>query len=241
MNFPSLIKVNGRNYDVIYKLSRGLSSSVRIKNGAVLFDISRFVIGKSRDQLIDKFISWAEKRLSKVSNDFIMPEYKHGGRVCTHNKIYELEFFLTRRLKSRTSLSSGLVKLFLTDSVVKDLSAHDNLIQDLVEKAIMKDQLAYLKSVIDELNQLHFKENYNICRFKRVSSRFGSCSSKRNINIAYRLLLAPREVFRYVCVHELAHLKEMNHSKRFWSLVEEAMPDYKNHEKWLRTNGFLLG
>ena len=74
-----------------------------------------------------------------------------------------------------------------------------------------------------------------------MNHRFGSCSSKRNINIAYRLLFAPREVFRYVCLHELAHLKEMNHSKRFWSLVAGAMPDYKGHEKWLRDSGFMLG
>ncbi len=114
-------------------------------------------------------------------------------------------------------------------------------IKALTEKIIMKDQTPYLIEVINELNQMYFQEKYNNVKFKRTSSRFGSCSSKRNINIAYRLLFAPREIFRYVCVHELAHLKEMNHSKRFWSIVEVAMPEYKNCEKWLKKNGMMLG
>ena len=145
-------------------------------------------------------------------------------------------FFLHNKSRCRSVLKDGgEIELFLP--VEKDIC----VVQDMVEKLIIKDQTNYLENVIDELNQLHFQENYGHVRFKRISSRFGSCSNKGNINIAFRLLFAPKEVFRYVCVHELAHLKEFNHSKRFWNIVREAMPNYKDSEKWLKNNGFLLG
>lgn len=67
-----------------------------------------------------------------------------------------------------------------------------------------------------------------------AKTRFGSCSSKKSLNFSYRLALYPYEAIEYVCVHELAHLKEMNHSKRFWAIVEEQLPDYKSRKALLR-------
>ena len=71
-------------------------------------------------------------------------------------------------------------------------------------------------------------------------TRWGSCSIKGNLNYNWRLILAPYEVLDYVVVHELAHLKEMNHSERFWRIVEEAMTDYQRRRSWLKINGELL-
>ena len=81
--------------------------------------------------------------------------------------------------------------------------------------------------------------------FGRVSvkdqkSLWGSCSRAGNLNFSWRLRLAPAEVLDYVVVHELAHRLEMNHSRRFWAVVEKICPDYKVHRKWLRKNGEAL-
>lgn len=67
-----------------------------------------------------------------------------------------------------------------------------------------------------------------------AKTRFGSCSSKKRINFSCRLALYPYEAIEYVCVHELAHLKEMNHSKKFWAIVEAQLPDYKDRKKLLK-------
>ena len=61
--------------------------------------------------------------------------------------------------------------------------------------------------------------NGRIC-IKDVKNRWGSCSNKRNLNFNWWLIMAPMEVLDYVVVHELCHLKEMNHSKDFWALME---------------------
>ncbi|HAF96625.1 MAG: hypothetical protein A2X34_03525 [Elusimicrobia bacterium GWC2_51_8] len=69
---------------------------------------------------------------------------------------------------------------------------------------------------------------------------WGSCSRKRNLNFNWRLAAAPPEVLDYVVIHEFCHLREMNHSKRFWALVAVTCPDYAARRKWLRDNSMLL-
>lgn len=67
-----------------------------------------------------------------------------------------------------------------------------------------------------------------------AKTRFGSCSSKGNISYSYRLMLYPEAAIDYVVVHELAHLVEMNHSRRFYAIVEKVLPDYKERVKLLK-------
>lgn len=73
-------------------------------------------------------------------------------------------------------------------------------------------------------------------RIKEQKTRWGSCSGKKNLNFNWKLILAPKETLDYVVVHELSHLKEMNHSKAFWDEVEKWMPDYKKHIDYLKNN-----
>lgn len=75
---------------------------------------------------------------------------------------------------------------------------------------------------------------YNRISITSAQKRWWSCSSNRNLNFSYRLILTPKDVIDYVIIHELAHLKYMNHSKQFWKLVENMMPSYKDKEKYLK-------
>ena len=68
-------------------------------------------------------------------------------------------------------------------------------------------------------------------------SRWGSCSSKHNLNFNWKLILAPPEALTYVVIHELCHLKDFNHSPRFWAEVRARMPEYEAWKKWLHTHG----
>ena len=79
--------------------------------------------------------------------------------------------------------------------------------------------------------------SYGRITIRNQVSRWGSCSAKGNLNFNCLLMLCPAEVIDYVVVHELCHLKEMNHSKKFWSLVERFCPEYKQHKVWLKEHG----
>lgn len=84
----------------------------------------------------------------------------------------------------------------------------------------------------------HYNAYYQL-PYKRVAvrnqrRRWGSCSSLGNLNFNYKILFLPEEIRDYIIVHELCHLKELNHSPRFWALVAEMMPAYNEYRKMLR-------
>ena len=87
---------------------------------------------------------------------------------------------------------------------------------------------------VDKLNGLHFRHRVNRVSVKSQANLLGSCSSRGNVNLNWRLLLAPLEVVDYVIIHELAHMAEMNHSPRFWRVVEGACPQYRQQRAWLK-------
>ncbi len=78
---------------------------------------------------------------------------------------------------------------------------------------------------------------YGRITIRNQRTRWGSCSSRGNLNFNCLLMLAPPEVIDYVVVHELCHRKEMNHSQLFWNEVARVLPGYAEQEKWLKTHG----
>ena len=79
--------------------------------------------------------------------------------------------------------------------------------------------------------------NYKRIRIADQKTRWGSCSSTGTISYNWHLVLLPDAILDYVVVHELCHLRQMNHSEDFWKLVEGMLPDYQSRRKWLKDNG----
>ena len=96
-------------------------------------------------------------------------------------------------------------------------------------KAAFAERTAYYAGLINV--------TYNRITVRDQKTRWGSCSGEGNLNFNWRLIFAPAGVLDYVVVHELAHRKEMNHSPRFWKVVEDTMPEYRKYQKWLKENG----
>lgn len=103
-------------------------------------------------------------------------------------------------------------------------------------KKIFKSKIqALVKNYADQLGV-----HYTKLVVKDTKSRWGSCSSSGTISLSWRLILAPKPVLDYVIIHELCHLKEMNHSAKFWLLVRNMMPNYIEPRSWLKQNGKFL-
>lgn len=75
---------------------------------------------------------------------------------------------------------------------------------------------------------------------KSFKSRWGSCSAKGKLDFNWKIVMAPNRIVDYVVVHELCHLKQHDHSPKFWKLVERVLPDYKERKEWLKENGRSL-
>lgn len=79
--------------------------------------------------------------------------------------------------------------------------------------------------------------SYGMISIREQKTRWGSCSSKGNLNFNWKLVRMPEQILDYVVVHELAHRIEMNHSAAFWAIVEQHIPDYRERRMWLKKNG----
>jgi predicted metal-dependent hydrolase len=114
---------------------------------------------------------------------------------------------------------------------------------ELIQIALVDWLKQQALTAVENCVSLHadkYKLNPRKIRIKTQKSRWGSCGIHNDINLNWLLILAPADVLEYVVVHELCHIKERNHSARFWQLVEAHLPEYKKSRKWLKQNGSQL-
>ena len=124
--------------------------------------------------------------------------------------------------------SNQTTYLTLTDAEQKRLQILDKRYRNAA-RHLFQERVAYYHS--------HTGGNYTSITIRDQKSRWGSCSSRGTLSFNYRLIFAPPKVLDYVVVHELCHLTHMNHSKDFWNMVAQIMPEYKVYKTWLREHG----
>jgi predicted metal-dependent hydrolase len=129
--------------------------------------------------------------------------------------------------------------VLVEDGVIVVRCAMADLAENILERWYRKQAKAVISGAI-EIYREKMGVEYQSLVIKDQKTRWGSCSSAGNLNFSWRLILAPKEVLDYVVVHELAHLREMNHSRDFWNLVATYYPNYKKPVKWLKENGVGL-
>lgn len=118
-------------------------------------------------------------------------------------------------------------------------TANSEEIRQIIIKLSKKIANSYITERV-----LFFKEimiiEPNSIRITSAKTRWGSCSRKNNLNFTWKLIMADKDVIDYVVIHELAHIKQKNHSKEFWKIVENMIPDYKERQKNLKKLGEKL-
>jgi len=219
---------------------RNIRYSITGKSINVL--IPKGLIGHSVESVVAEVKDWATLEFQKkpsLLNRFRVIVYKHNEFI----KVYGQDFQLLIFEENRKGLSGKMVKgNYIEIRAPKDADPH--LLHGAIGKLLSRVLSSHFhKDIVERVqafNQEYFQERIDTIRLKNNQSNWGSCSSKRNINLSSRLLLAPTPVLDYVIVHELAHLKEMNHSPKFWKIVRDVMPDYEKKEAWLKAHGHTL-
>ena len=215
--------------EIIKSLRKTLTMSID-KTWKLIVKAPFFTTKKTIESFIEKNIIWIENRknaiIERIKNFnewekfmFFWEEYelKYSDNVRRLNFDW-MYFYLNKKYKHEAS------KLFI----------------DFYKKESKK----YIIERLDEIAE-KYNLQYNTLKITSAKGRWWSCTSKRNINFSYRLIMAPIKTINYVIVHELAHLKQMNHSKYFRTEVEMMMKwlyswDYKIHKNWLKKYGDRL-
>ncbi|MEM8523179.1 MAG: M48 family metallopeptidase [Bacteroidota bacterium] len=232
------LEINGQYIPL--KIYREARNNVRASMGKTAFILRMpfFIPANEEYKHLNWFKDWVKEIVNKredVQAHFVGKSYQTGDKIQVGNRGYELHITYEDLKQHHARLKDGIIYLRLSRG---DTSTHLNKsIRHLLSRVVAGDFLPEIERRIHELNRKYFQKNIKRVYLKYNQSNWGSCSSKSNINLSTRLLFAPQKVIDYVIIHELAHLIEMNHSPRFWKIVRDIMPDYKEQEQWLKKNG----
>ena len=205
----------------------------------VIMRLPKFMSKHEKEGQMQKFISWASKQLEEkpsLLDQYTGSSYESGDilEVLGVSFIFDINS-ASRKTSSAKIQPDQTITMQLSDTISEFAVA--KTIRTLTSRVLASYFQPEIEERVLRFNQRHFQENIKSVRLKYNTSNWGSCSSSNNINLSTRLLLTPDEVIDYVIIHELSHLKEMNHSKKFWSWVKKACPDYRRHEEHLRLHG----
>ncbi len=154
---------------------------------------------------------------------------------CNGNVLVTRPAFVTNSVvKNIVDRKSGWIRNKL--AFFNSLSSRRR-INTQIEYIQLKDEaLDFVKKKIEELNSV-YGFSFNKIAIKNQKTRWGSCSKRGNLNFNYRIIHLPEYLIDYIIVHEICHLKEFNHSKRFWLLVSKSQPNYLALRNELKKTG----
>ncbi|EPZ48929.1 hypothetical protein N007_03575 [Alicyclobacillus acidoterrestris ATCC 49025] len=203
---------------------------LRVVDGILQVSAPKHISQRVIEQVIDRHQSWILDMLNTATKRILRP-VQAGDTIWLHGQNWILTAHHANTQNIELAVSSRQI---LVPDALQEGQLHDALYTWL--RLLAKTHLRALAQ--DLATKFHCRPNQIV--IKEQKRRWGSCSSKGNINLNWRLIQAPKEVQSYVIVHELAHLTEMNHGPRFWALVRAMMPNYDQHRKWLTIHGERL-
>lgn len=237
-----IIQINHQDIPVVFRRSRRARRlRLQMDTEGTITLIAPWLTPKgSIDRFVIRHTRWIEKQFKKIeAHQEARPPFSyHSGDI-----FYYFGEPVTLAVEP-SDLKRPLLRIREHDMVIRlnrAISHSEGVVA--IKRAIEQFYRKKAEEVIHD--RLQFFNEYYGFRYARVTlrnqkTRWGSCSAKKNLNFNWRLIMAPIEVIDYVVVHELCHLKEMNHSSRYWKLVSETIPDYKKVSQWLKQNHYLL-
>ena len=165
-------------------------------------------------------IKWIEKNYSRLKN--------HQDKFLLFGDEIQIVQTKIDNIKEHTFNFENPSVLKITSPSKSKVS-----VNKLYEWYVTRYSKIYLPRRLQEIAATH---NFYVNRItvRNQATKWGSCSSKKNINLNYKLVKLPGRLIDYIIIHELCHLKEMNHSQKYWREVEKILPNYKSLEKELK-------
>lgn len=239
-SYNQLVNIDGQ--EIPFKIYVEKRNSVRVSFGrsCINLRLPSSLSGGAREKHFANSVKWVKSHAK--NNPTALSRYK----AKDYDKIANIEIYgqsipITISYKDRKSGSGKYNTRIETIELSLPIDLNDlekdKMIKSLLSRVCGQLFLPKVTARVMEINDRCFHKSIKSVNLKYNKSNWGSCSTASNINLSTRLLFAPFDVIDYVIIHELAHLYEMNHSPKFWDIVSQVMPDYKEKEKWLKANG----
>jgi predicted metal-dependent hydrolase len=228
---------------IIYKVKKSNRKTISIKispEEGVVLSVPSKCSEATIQYVLNKKAAWILSKLKVVqSRSELLKDrlYKSGERLKILGEYYNLNVLEGDYSKCSAIFDANGFNVFISVEVKGE---HRRV---LIKEALTTLYREIAKRILKERTR-DFAEVLGVkpekITIKEQKSVWGSCSSKYNINYNWKIIMAPIAIVDYIVVHELCHLREHNHSKGFWELLESIMPDYKLRKMWLKDNGITL-
>ena len=221
--------LNLSDQTLVYLLKRSARRTIGLKitREGLTVTLPRQLPESEAERAILKKLDWIQDKLADLKKIHTSP----AQLACGQPVLWLGETCALQTGSARTRLQEGVLYL-------PALNNHEQIVSGLTR--------FYQRSA-----RTHFAEHVRIwsermglepsrIALSSARGRWGSCSSDGSLRLNWRLMQAPLAVIEYVIIHELAHLAELNHSARFWAIVETHCPSWKKHRDWLKQHGYKL-
>lgn len=210
---------NARARRYVLRLRPDRTARVTIPRGGSLTEARRFA---------NRNLAWLEAQLKRPPPSSPSPqEWRPGSEVLFRGELVQVKAEVNGHPVIRLGLEQLTAPILEGD------------LRPMLERHLRRLAETELSPRVVELATFH-QLNVRRVTVRNQRSRWGSCSRRGTISLNWRLIQTPPFVRDYIILHELMHLREMNHSSRFWRQVESVCPDYLQAERWLKQNSRLL-
>lgn len=219
-----------KNEIIEYEINKGKRKNcyIVIEEGKVLVKVPKYLKNKDIIKLVESKKEWIYINLKKQKESRIT--YKNNDIIKVLGEDYKLQIIHSNIIhKPEVLAQNNILYLYLPENVIEK----ESVIKTEIEKYYFKISESIINPIMQEVTtKVGIAPNsYKIKRLKRT---WGNCSSTKNISLNVNLMKYSKHAIEYVILHEICHLKYMNHSKEFWNMVKTYMSDYKMAKEELK-------
>ena len=217
--------------DLITRSNRRTLSLAILKDGQIVVKAPMKMSGEAIQKFIYDKQDWIKQKLAFIENNRQkFDEIISYSKFLLFGNRYELKLANVKTVQtSDTEMCIYMPKSVPEDKILTRLKSW----YKKTAKKILEDRVEYISSII--------KLKPNILKISDSKGRWGACNSKGTISLNFRVVMLEPAVIDYVIVHELCHLIEMNHSKKFWNIVNSFLPNATELKQKIKEYSFLLG
>ena len=220
-------KVKYQNKTIAYTINKAKIKNIyiTIENGEVVIKAPWYTTRNQIQEVVESKRDWIMKKLEEYN---VSPrkakEYEDGEKFQILGESYYLNIYYKDINNAILNVENEKIEIILPLSYAEEDNTEQ--IKKMIEEKEVESAMEKTRKMVGLA-----PEEYKI---KKIKYAWGTCSSRKVITINQNLMMYSRKAIEYVVLHEICHLKYMNHSKKFWEMVESYMPDYKEAEKELK-------